>query len=449
MLYQDQERHGVIYQTITQAPLPLKDDNLFKEFIFYKKEGIEVSVFGESEDRLLVYTNYKSPNGAIYSYDPKGLNQASVLVPQNETYLKEAWQFGNNILTSYMVGEDSYLVKYDINGKAPKSVKLRTGNILDNITGSQKDSIVIFSFSSFHDVTNFYTLNLNSFEIKEVSKIYTNFNKNIFATSKVYYYSQDSTLVPMYLTYRKDLNLNQENPVLLYGYGGFGNSTEPFFDPTFIAFMQYGGVLAVPQIRGGGDFPEWHDLGRKHNKQNTTDDFIAAAEYLIKQKYTSSEKIAIKGGSQGGLLVLSAMTQRPELFKAVVSNVGVSDMMRFHLYNIGYLYKNEYGTVEDSLDFRHLYAYSPLHNLKLDKVYPATFLTTGMNDDRVHPFHSFKMQAALQHLSASKNPHFLLTNANQGHCGCSTFSDMVEWNAYIMTFIFKMLGMESNFKKYK
>lgn len=185
------------------------------------------------------------------------------------------------------------------------------------------------------------------------------------------------------------------------------------------------------------------------NKQNTIDDFIAAAEYLIKEKHTSSDKIAIEGGSQGGLLVLSAMTQRPELFKAVVSNVGVSDMMRFHLYNIGYLYKNEYGTVEDSVDFKHLYAYSPLHNLKSGKIYPATFLTTGMNDDRVHPFHSFKMQAALQEFSAIQHPHYLLTNPNQGHCGCSILSDQIEWNAYIMTFIFKMLGMEGNFKKYK
>ena len=246
----------------------------------------------------------------------------------------------------------------------------------------------------------------------------------------------------MYITHKKDLELNGNNPTILYGYGGFGISMEPFFSVPNIIFLNSGGVLATPCLRGGGDYPGWHELGMRLNKQNTFDDFISAAQYLIGENYTNPGKLAAMGGSNGGLVVGASMVQRPDLFKVVVSEAGVSDMMRYHLFNIGYIYKEEFGNITDSLDFVNLISYSPVNNVKPGVDYPATLLVASDNDDRVLPFHSFKFIAELQDKGSGKNPYTLLYIENSGHSGSPVFEDRISKDAYIYSFIFKYLGIE-------
>ncbi len=447
ILIHDEIKDGKTYRALSQKRLPLSDDIEFKRFI-YSKESVFLNIIGENEHGLIIHSNLQAKNGAVYIFNPEKLNQASLFIPETSAQIQNAWQFGENFLISYLNDNEYILTKYNYKGEYINGLKLEEGCILDRVTGNQKDSIVIFSFTSFYQAPSIYSLNINSFQAEKIGTTKVGFDHTKFITRKINYYSKDSTIIPMYLTYRKDLDLKKQNPTLLYGYGGFGVPTRPFFNATFVAFMQYGGILAVPQIRGGGDFPGWHKPGQRHRKQNTIDDFIAAAEFLH-SNYTSSEKLAIIGGSQGGLLTLSAMVQKPELFKAVVSDVGLSDMIRYHLYNIGYAYEEEYGNSEDSLDFKHLSSYSPLHNLKKGTIYPSTLLLTGINDDRVHPFHSFKMQAALQQINPdSEPPHLMYVGENYGHCNCRVFDNKVEIDAFILNYLFKLLEMEANLKKY-
>ncbi len=234
------------------------------------------------------------------------------------------------------------------------------------------------------------------------------------------------------MSIRKGIKLDGNNPCLIYGYGGFGISLDPFFDPGLIYFLEKGGVFAGPCIRGGGEYGQnWHDAGRLLNKQNSFDDFIWAAEYMVKNKYTNSSKLAMMGGSNGGLLVGAVMTQRPELFKAAVAKVGVFDMLRFQHYTIGNAWESEYGLSTDSIQFLNLVRYSPLHNVK--KVsYPSTLITTGDHDDRVPPFHSYKFAATLQKMNAGQNPILLLTNENAGHNGSGTLKEDISIYGFIL-----------------
>jgi prolyl oligopeptidase len=247
----------------------------------------------------------------------------------------------------------------------------------------------------------------------------------------------------MYLTYKAGIKLNGNNPVILYGYGGFGIKMVPFFNAANIIFLQNGGVLAVPCIRGGGDLPGWHEQGRRLKRQNSFDDFISAAEYLVANKYSSPEKMAAMGGSNGGLLVAAVMLQRPDLFKVVVAMAGVLDMMRYHLYNIGYAWRDEYGSVKDSADFKNLLRYSPVQNVKQGINYPATLLVAGDNDDRVDPFHSFKFLAALQANAAEKNPCILYYEKQAGHVISRDVEKTENTEAFIYAFIYKYLGIEN------
>jgi prolyl oligopeptidase len=244
----------------------------------------------------------------------------------------------------------------------------------------------------------------------------------------------------MYLTYKKGLKLNGQNPVLLYGYGGFGASTDPFYSFNNVIFCASGGILAVPLIRGGDDFgPAWHIAGVRLNKQNSFDDFIAAAEYLINNGYTNPNRLAIRGVSNGGLLVGAVLVQRPELFKVAVATAGIFDMTRFHLFTGGAFWQNEYGTPGNEQDFKNLLAYSPVHNVKNGVVYPAVLLVTGKNDDRVPPFNSFKFLAQLQEKSAGANPHIMYFEEESGHNGANSYEDYVRQRAFEMAFILKQL----------
>ena len=270
------------------------------------------------------------------------------------------------------------------------------------------------------------------------------FDANNYESKQVFYNSKDGTKVPMMITYKKGIKLNGKNPILLYGYGGFNVSLMPTFSVANAVWMELGGVYAVPNLRGGGEYgKQWHDAGTKMQKQNVFDDFIAAAEYLINQKYTSPEYLAIKGGSNGGLLIGATMLQRPELFKVALPAVGVLDMLRYHTFTAGAGWAYDYGTADDSKEmFEYLKGYSPLHNVKKGVSYPATLITTGDHDDRVVPAHSFKFAAELQAKQTGNNPILIRIETNAGHGAGTPVSKTIEQNADLQAFTLWNMGVK-------
>jgi prolyl oligopeptidase len=394
-------------------------------------------------DKLLVETNLNAPNGVIDKYNPEGINQADGFIPQYAQRLRYSKIIGGGkkILTTYFKDSLSIAVIRDSTGKPLNKWAIPSGNRFSRFSGSIDDSILVFAFHSFICPSSYYKININTYQKAPISNTYIDFNIADLVTETVYYHSKDGTSIPMYLTHRNDIKMDGSNPTMLYGYGGFDIPMEPFFDVGNIVFIRSGGILATPCIRGGGDFPGWHEKGIRLNKQNSFDDFISAAEYLISKKYTNPQKLAIMGGSNGGLLVGAVMLQRPELFKVVISESGVFDMLRDHLYNIGYLYKEEYGNIYDSVDFKNLIKYSPVQNVKKRISYPATLLVASDNDDRVNPFHSFKFMAQLQANGTSENPCVLYYEKKSGHSGSDNYEIELKTQSYIYSFIFKYLGM--------
>lgn len=268
------------------------------------------------------------------------------------------------------------------------------------------------------------------------------FTPEDYETKQVFYHSKDGTRISMFITHKKGLVLDGNNPTYLYAYGGFNVALMPYFSPSNLAWMELGGVFAVPNLRGGGEYGEdWHQAGMKQNKQNVFDDFIAAAEWLIANQYTSSQKLAIAGGSNGGLLVGACMTQRPELFAAALPAVGVMDMLRFHKFTIGWAWCGEFGSSEDPEEFKTLYAYSPLHNLKPDTAYPATLITTADHDDRVVPAHSFKFAATLQAMHTGTSPVLIRTETKAGHGAGIPTAKIIEERSDLLAFLIRVLGI--------
>jgi prolyl oligopeptidase len=444
ILYQKSIEKNKKIRTLSYKKLPLKPEDQFKEFIISDAKNVYFNVIGEINDKILVASNLKAKNGILYKCDPEKLNSLEKFTPHYSERLKSAAIINNNkIISLYNGDKRSYAVFTDSSGTKLKSVMIPEGFSFSGFSYTRGDSILIYNFVSFFNTSTIYKINLNTFEQGPVAKTVVPFSFKDLTTKMVYYYSKDSTLIPMYLTHKKNMKLDGTNPTILYGYGGFGVSMRPYFDVGNIPFLNSGGLLAVPQLRGGGDFPDWHEQGIKLNKQNTFDDFIAAAEYLIDSNYTNPEKLAGMGGSNGGLLVGACMTQRPELFKVIVSTAGLLDMMRYHLYNIGYKYTEEFGNVEDSLDFENLLKYSPVHNVKKGIDYPATLLVASDNDDRVNPFHSFKFLSHLQANGPSKNPYVLYYLENAGHSTGEVFNEKMKTKGFIYSFIFKYLDMEN------
>lgn len=269
-----------------------------------------------------------------------------------------------------------------------------------------------------------------------------NFNPEEYITEQVFFNSKDGTKIPMFLTHKKDIKLDGNNPVLLYGYGGFNISLTPGFRLTAIPFLEAGGIYAVANLRGGGEYGrKWHLAGTKENKQNVFDDFISAAEYLIEKKYTNSSKIAIQGGSNGGLLVGACMAQRPDLFKVALPAVGVMDMLRFHKFTIGWAWTGDYGSSDNEADFKYIYKYSPLHNLKPANNYPATLVTTADHDDRVVPAHSYKFISELQHANKGANPTLIRIETMSGHGAGKPTSKQIQEATDVLSFMMYNLGV--------
>ncbi len=399
-------------------------------------------------DQIYLQTNYQAPKGRIMVADinqPK-LESWKELVPESEAVLSGSQVIGGKLFLTYDKDASNHAYVYGVDGKQIQEIKLPTlGSV--GFSGEKDDKECFFSFTSFTfpGSTFKYDMDSNTYELFRAPKV--DFKPEDFETEQVFFTSKDGTKVPMFLTYKKGLQKNGKNPVYLYGYGGFNVSLNPGFSTSRIPFLENGGIYVQVNLRGGGEYgEEWHVAGTKMNKQNVFDDFIASAEYLIANQYTEPRKIAIVGGSNGGLLVGACMTQRPELFQVAIPQVGVMDMLRYHKFTIGWNWASDYGTSEESQEmFEYLKGYSPLHNLKPGTKYPATMITTADHDDRVVPAHSFKFAATLQACNDGTNPALIRIDAKAGHGAGKPLAKVLEEQADTYAFIMYNLGMHPKF----
>lgn len=396
-------------------------------------------------DKIYLSTNYEAPKSRVMvtELDKPALKDWTTLVPESEDVLSGTQVIGGKLFLTYDKDASNHAYVYGLDGKKIQEIKLPSlGSV--GFSGNKEDKECFFSFTSFTipGATYRYDMDANTYQLFRAPKV--DFNPDEFVTEQVFYPSKDGTKIPMFLTYKKGLKKDGKNPVFLYGYGGFNISLNPGFSSTRVPFLEDGGIYAQVNLRGGGEYGEdWHVAGTKMQKQNVFDDFITAAEYLIATKYTDKKKIAIVGGSNGGLLVGACMTQRPDLFRVAIPQVGVMDMLRYHKFTIGWNWASDYGTSEDSKEmFEYLKGYSPLHNLKPGTKYPATLVTTADHDDRVVPAHSFKFAAMLQACNAGTNPTLIRIDSKAGHGAGKPMSKVLEEQADIYGFIMYNLGMK-------
>ncbi|MFH1001169.1 MAG: prolyl oligopeptidase family serine peptidase [Bacteroidota bacterium] len=397
---------------------------------------------------IYVMTNKQAPKNKLVALNTEDKTQTPTeIIPESDDVLDGISIYGGRILTSYMHNAASQAFVFDLNGVKLHEVKFPGLGSVSGFTGDKESAVGFYSFTSFTspNIAYKYNIETNESEIFRASEI--DFDMDNYETKQIFYTSKDGTQIPMFITHKKDLVLNGKNPALLYGYGGFNISLTPSFSVANLIFLENGGVYAMPNLRGGGEFGEdWHQAGTQLNKQNVFDDFIAAAEYLIDNKYTNSKKLAIRGGSNGGLLVGACMTQRPDLFKVALPAVGVMDMLRYHKFTIGYYWAPDYGTSEDSTHFENLIKYSPLHNIHAATKYPATFITTADHDDRVVPAHSFKFAAELQSKQAGNAPVLIRIETKAGHGAGKSTEKIIEEYTDIWSFVFKNLGVTPFYK---
>ena len=397
-------------------------------------------------DRIYIHTNYNAPKYKLQLADIDfPLQEEWVdIVYESGIVLSSAKIIGEHLFITYDKDASNHAYVYTLEGELKQEIALPTlGSV--SFSGEKDDKEVFFSFTSFTFPSTIYKYDIykNKSEIFIAPKVA--FSPEKYTTKQLFYSSKDGTKIPIFLTYKKDLDKDGKNPVLLYGYGGFNISLNPNFSTNRIPFIESGGIYAQVNLRGGGEYgEEWHEAGTKQKKQNVFDDFIAAAEFLITEKYTNKEKIAIMGGSNGGLLVGACVNQRPDLFKVAVPQVGVMDMLRYHKFTIGWNWASDYGTSEDSKEmFDYLYAYSPMHNIKNEGTsYPAILITTADHDDRVVPAHSFKYTATLQAANTGDAPKLIRIESKAGHGSGKPISKVLEEQADIYGFI--MYNLEMN-----
>ena len=334
---------------------------------------------------------------------------------------------------------------YDYTGKLLREVKLPSLGNAGGFGGEKTDQFCFYTFSTFNYPPTIFKYNIASGSSTVFQKPELQFNPADYTIEQVFFTSKDNTKVPMFVVYKKGLAKTGKNPTILYGYGGFNISSTPSFSASLIPWLEQGGIYAMANIRGGAEYGEkWHQAGMKLKKQNVFDDFIAAGEFLVKGKYTASNYLAIRGGSNGGLLVGAVMNQRPDLIKVCIAQVGVMDMLRFQKFTIGWNWIADYGSSDNKDDFEAQYKYSPLHNIKTGGSYPATLITTADHDDRVVPAHSFKYAATLQEKNTSKNPTLIRIDTNSGH-GASNTAKNIETTADIYSFILFNMGVTPKF----
>ena len=394
-------------------------------------------------NKLFLVTDYNTPNKKVVTvnYNDLDVSKWNDFIPETEFVLNIS-KAGGYFFARYMIDAISKVYQLDYNGKLIREIELPGIGTASGFNAKKNDKELYFSFTNYYTPSTIYKLNIESGEYENYWTPSIDFDPNNYESKQIFYNSKDGTKVPMIITHKKGIELNGQNPTILYGYGGFNISRTPRFSVPNIVWMEQGGIYAVPNIRGGGEYgKKWHDAGTKTQKQNVFDDFIAAAEYLIDNSYTSSKFLAIRGGSNGGLLVGATMTQRPDLMKVALPAVGVLDMLRYHKFTSGAGWAYDYGTSEQSEQmFNYLKGYSPVHNVKNNTAYPATLITTGDHDDRVVPAHSFKFAAELQSKDSGINPILIRVEKNAGHGSGTPINKTIDQYADIFGFTLYNMG---------
>ncbi|MFA1559574.1 prolyl oligopeptidase family serine peptidase [Aliivibrio fischeri] len=389
----------------------------------------------ENEDtHLLMFTNLNAPNGKVVSYDVV-TGEWTDIIPEQPQPL-DISVGGGTLFATYMVDVLSQVKQYDFSGNLLREIELPGEGQATGFSGKREQTELFFTFTNYVTPPTIYQFDVKTGETELYLASASPFDSEKFESKQVFYASKDGTQIPMLISYRKGIELDGSNPTILYGYGGFNVSLTPSFSGVMASWLELGGVYAIPNIRGGGEYgKEWHKAGTQHQKQNVFDDFIAAAEFLISEKYTDSSHLAIRGGSNGGLLVGACMTQRPELFKVALPAVGVLDMLRYHTFTSGEGWAYDYGTSEQSEEmFNYLLNYSPVHNVKEGVEYPATLVTTADHDDRVVPAHSYKFIAELQAKQSGENPVLIRIDVNAGHGAGMPISKSMDLMADVYAF---------------
>ena len=409
----------------------------------------DFSVIDVMDGKILVMTDYKAPKYRLLSIDPKKPSEAhwTELIPESEFVLQSVDLIGGKLIANYLRDAHSVAMVFNADGSLLHEVAFPTIGSVGGFSGRNDSAEAFYAFSSYAYPTTIFKYDVKTNVSEVYRRLEFKFNPEEYITEQVFFASKDGTEVPMFITYKKNMQRNGKNPLLLYGYGGFNISLTPRFSISNVPFLNNGGIYVDVNLRGGGEYgKEWHEAGTKMRKQNVFDDFIAAAEWLIENKYTNPDKIAIVGGSNGGLLVGACMTQRPDLFKVVIPQVGVLDMLRYQHFTIGRAWAVDYGTSEDSPEmFEYLKGYSPLHNVKEGVAHPATLVTTADHDDRVVPAHSFKFISELQAKDAGKNPVLVRIESNAGHGAGKPTAKVIEETTDRWAFIMYNLGMNPKF----
>ncbi|MFC6265842.1 prolyl oligopeptidase family serine peptidase [Flavobacterium panici] len=400
--------------------------------------------------KLFIQTDYNAPNGRVVSVDfsnPKQENWKD-FIKETENVLSPSTG-GGYFFANYTKDAVSLVLQYDYSGKLVREIKLPAVGTAGGFGAKKEEKILYYSFTNYTTPGTIFSFEPKSGKSEVYQKPKVDFKSEDYESKQVFYTSKDGTKVPMIITYKKGTKLDGKNPTILYGYGGFNISLTPAFSISNAVWMENGGVYAVANLRGGGEYgKKWHDAGTKLQKQNVFDDFIAAAEYLIAQKYTSSDYLAIRGGSNGGLLVGATMTQRPDLMKVALPAVGVMDMLRYHTFTAGAGWAYDYGTAQDNKEmFEYLKGYSPVQNVKSGTKYPATMVTTGDHDDRVVPAHSFKFAAELQDKQAGENPVLIRIDVKAGHGAGKSVAATIQENVDIQAFTLYNMGFKALPKK--
>lgn len=406
-------------------------------------EKSDTYVLDTAGEKLFLVTNLDAPNKKVVvakSHRPSPKYWTD-LIPETENVLNVS-SGSNYFFANYMADALSKVFQYNYDGTLIREIKLPGAGSASGFSGKDKQELLYYTFSNYHTPSSSFILDPKTGDTRQYWRPEIAFNPDEFESKQVFYSSKDGTRIPMMITHRKGLKLTGDTPTMLYGYGGFNISLTPSFSITNAVWLMQGGVYAVPNIRGGGEYGKvWHDAGTQMKKQNVFDDFIAAAEYLIDEKYTSPEYLAIRGGSNGGLLVGACMTQRPELFKVALPAVGVLDMLRYHTFTAGAGWSYDYGTAEQSKEmFTYLKGYSPVHNVDFNTAYPATLITTGDHDDRVVPAHSFKFAAELQQKQVGKTPVMIRIETDAGHGAGTPVDKTIEQYADIFAFTLYNMG---------
>ncbi len=431
------ERMNMIYfknLTMEKAPFIPLIDNLENSWNFLGNDG----------STFYFQTDKDAPRGRVVSRNV--LDRSMIwkeIVPQSADTLNGVSFVNNQFVLNYLKDAATAIKIYNIDGSFVRDVKLPGIGSAGGFGGKRSDRETFYSYSSFNTPPTIYRYDMKTGESKMFRTAGVKMDPSKYEVKRVFYPSKDGTKVPMFLTYKKGLKLNGKNPTLLYGYGGFNISTTPNFTVSRIAWLDMGGIYASACIRGGAEYgKDWWKAGSRLNKQNTFDDFAWAGKWLIANKYTSTPKLAIQGGSNGGLLVGAVLNQNPELFGAAIPQVGVMDMIRFDKFTIGWAWRSDYGDPTNAEDFKVMYAYSPYHNAKPGTKYPPTLVTTADHDDRVHPAHSFKYTAAMQHAQAGDAPIMIRVQVRGGHGAGLPTSLQIQQQADLYAFLYKSLGMK-------